>query len=74
MSLIHKQLFDAVAGDTLCILALIFVCAKPSMMCSKLVLFEMHEMMRKLQKVLGHFLLPLALICSCVDALSPRKD
>lgn len=54
-------LFDAVAGDTLCILALMFVCAKPSMTSSKLVLFQMHEMTRKLQTVLGHFFPPLAL-------------
>lgn len=37
------------------ILALMLVRAKPSMTSSKLVLFQMHEMMRKLQTVLGHF-------------------
>lgn len=44
------------------ILALMFVCAKPSMTSSKLVLFQMHEMMRKLQTLLGAspFLLLLA--------------
>lgn len=55
---INSSSFDAVAGDTLCILALMFVCAKPSMTSSKLVLFQMHEMTRKLQTVLGHFLPP----------------
>lgn len=44
------------------ILALMPVCAKPSMTSSKLVLFQMHEMMRKLQTVLGHFFFfPLAI-------------
>lgn len=53
------------------ILALMSVCAKSSMTSSKLVLFQMHEMMRKLQTVLGHFF---SLICSFADALSPRQD
>lgn len=76
VSLIHKQLSLMQRQMTRCgILALMFVCAKPSMTSSKLVLFQMHEMMRKLQAVLRHFFpLLLALICSCTDALSPRKD
>ena len=58
------------------ILALMFVCAKPSMTSSKLVLFQMHEMMRKIADSLRAFFFPLSLtrICSRANALSPRKD
>lgn len=56
VSLIYKQLSLMQRQMTRCgILALMFACAKPSMTSNKLVLFQMHEMMRKLQTVLGHF-------------------
>lgn len=54
--MMYKQLSLMQQQMTRCgILALMPVCAKPSMTSSKLVLFQMHEMMRKLQTVLGHF-------------------
>lgn len=60
VSLIYKQLSLMQRQMTRCgILALMFVCAKLSMTSSKLVLFQMHAMMRKLQTVSGHFFPPL---------------
>lgn len=56
------------------ILVLMLVCVKPSMTNSKLVLFQMHGMMKKLQKSQFFFCTTFTLICSFIDALSPCKD
>lgn len=54
------------------ILALVLVCAKPSMTSTKLVLFRMHEMTRKLQTVLRQFFVRVLHFLSFAPPLSSK--